>query len=79
MHHSDKICEQRREKYSRLHTEELRDLLRRDFSSPDDKSDVDALICIMQILAEREDVSGNPIFTETETAWQNFKNRYLEP
>lgn len=79
MHYSGRTCEQLREEYSRLNTEELRELLRRDFFSSDDKSDVDALICIMQILAEREDASGNPSFTETDTAWQNFKNRYLEP
>lgn len=78
MLHSNRTCEQMREEYSRLNTDELRELLRRDFSLPDNESNVDAVICIMEILSERDESSGNPSFTEAETAWKNFKNKYLE-
>lgn len=62
-------------KYDAMSTEELNEILRKDFLNPGDELlDADAILYISGILAEREE---DDLEYDTEAAWQSFRQQFI--
>lgn len=62
----------------RMSTEELREILRLDFLLPDDEeSDMDAILYVMQLVAERERKNPTGKVPDVREAWASFVKNYL--
>lgn len=63
--------------FDRMSTEMLEEILRADFeSSSDEKSDLDAILYIMEVIAKRNQEAGNREYTDAEQAWKSFNENY---
>lgn len=63
-------------KYDSMSTAELNELLRRDFYASDPSENEDAVLYIMEVLAQREEMENNLGLTDDETAWKEFNEIY---
>lgn len=65
-------------KYDTMSTEALEEILRQDFLLPSDEdSDIDAILYISQLIADREtDSSADPI-PNVDDSWNSFKKNFI--
>ena len=60
--------------FDQLSTEELEELLVQDFSVADEEPDVDYIMAIMEVIAERKKAAGRQI--DVDAAWEDFQENY---
>lgn len=57
-----------------LSTQELEELLRRDFAAGEGNSDTDLVMAIMEVIAQRRTPT-----VDTDAAWETFRTKYIDP
>jgi len=63
--------------FDEMETEALEEILRQDFQQPaDEESNTDAILYIMEVLAERERKEQKINFTPVDVAWKSFNENY---
>jgi hypothetical protein len=66
------------EKFNTMSTEVLEDILRQDFELPDDAdSDMDAILYITQLIADREKEHPTGRVGDVQASWADFQKKYL--
>jgi hypothetical protein len=66
------------EKFNAMSTEALEDILRQDFALPDDaESDMDAILYITQLIADREKEHPTGRVGDVQASWADFQKKYL--
>lgn len=64
-------------KFDNMSTEALNEILRQDSQLPNnEESDMDAILYIMEVIAKREAVQSTNKFTDVDTAWKVFNEKY---
>lgn len=70
------LSEMDKKKYDSMSTDELREIMRKDAEMPDSgKSDIDAILYVMEVVAQREKESGEA--PDVDAAWESFNKNYL--
>lgn len=57
-----------------LSTQELEELLRRDFAAGEGNSDTDLVMAIMEVIAQRRTPT-----VDADAAWETFRTKYIDP
>jgi hypothetical protein len=66
------------EKFNTMSTGALEDILRQDFELPDDAdSDMDAILYITQLIADREKEQPTGRVGDVQASWADFQKKYL--
>ena len=64
-------------KFDQMSTEVLEEILRLDAELPDEDSDMDAILYILEVLVKREREHPTGKILDVDTAWASFKKNYL--
>lgn len=75
---TDKGCGARNfSEFDSMTTEQLQDILRVDLLIPDEESDAELILHIVEVIAEREAHIHYPGTSSPEASWERFKARHL--